>query len=63
MSQIVAFESEITTKHISENKGSEIADMREIPNRRTANIKFYLVAAERREFLGLPGQIIVKSKH
>lgn len=38
------------TQNVAENKCAKIADMREIPDRRTADIEFDGIAFERRKF-------------
>ncbi len=42
--QIVAFEFQVTPQNVAERERAEIADVRETPNRRTANVKANLEA-------------------
>jgi hypothetical protein len=40
--QLVTFEFQVTPQYVAERKRAKIADVRETPNRRTANVKPHL---------------------
>jgi hypothetical protein len=48
----VAFKFQIATQQIAERKRAKIADVREIPHRRTAQIHFDFVVLQRYKIFG-----------
>jgi hypothetical protein len=63
MRQIVTFVFQITPQNIAESKRAKIADVREAPNRRTADVKPHIIVLKGLKFFRPVGQCVVKFKH
>src|SRR5438309_1085813 len=53
MEKLITLELQIAPQNVAENKGAEIADMREIPDGRPTNVHSYLTGFNRLKFLDL----------
>jgi hypothetical protein len=63
MGHLEALEPEISAKKVTKDKGPEIPDMGEIPDRGATHVEADLARLERDEVLQLIRQVVMESEH